>query len=507
MVCPDQTAAFLNCKFVSTLTLLTGSVWGILSDKYGKKVLMHAFGHCNTWGLVLLVLGVRFQGTHQLLEGFCLYGAFLLMGLGSTVGGMLTVETGLLFRGNPKQQNRVISLLSALFDAGALSYLGLWAIETQITTTTTQSDDANDSSYSESETTTRPYYDNTCLIYIIVGYLCLAVICIGGYAYLFQTIQSVNNSRDEEPKATNSRGNDDDDDDDDATQKRQSTMTARMTIDRFSSDVILPSNGVADNDSGDPSLLTIAMPAKIIEEGEDTGFNAGGTASVSETNLFCNTSQQQEQEPPQQQHCYTPIAKRSPSDQLKSKAYVLMGIWFSFHTISNIWTLTTARDFLGNLGDDAYGNRYLGLFTLLAPVSIVALPFLDVAMNKYGFHAALQVVNALAIVHGIIKVCVDNLNVQIVGFVAFTFFRCFLYSVSLSCTASFIGSDAIGKATGTLYVLSGVASFVNIGLAKVATVKGDFFVPDLVFLVGTVPMICVTCEIGRALDADKKGHR
>ena len=124
-------------------------------------------------------------------------------------------------------------------------------------------------------------------------------------------------------------------------------------------------------------------------------------------------------------------------------------------------------------------------------------------MNRFGYHVALQVVNILAIVHGIIKVCFANLNVQIVGFVAFTFFRCFLYAVSLSCTASFIGSNAIGKATGTLYVLAGLASFVNIGLAHLATSTGDFFIPNLIFLVGTIPMIYITCEIGRALEVDK----
>jgi hypothetical protein len=38
-----------------------------------------------------------------------------------------SLQVGLLFQGKTQQQ--VISVMSALFDSGALTYLGLWAIE------------------------------------------------------------------------------------------------------------------------------------------------------------------------------------------------------------------------------------------------------------------------------------------------------------------------------------------------------------------------------------------
>jgi hypothetical protein len=199
---------------------------------------------------------------------------------------------------------------------------------------------------------------------------------------------------------------------------------------------------------------------------------------------------------------YIPIAMRSPGGQMKSKAYILLSIWFSFHKVSNIWTMTATRDFLGELGDDAYGNRYLSIFTLLTPFSIVALPFLDFVLHRYGFHAGLQAVNVLGILFGIIKVVTKSLNAQIAGFVVFTFFRCFLYSVGLSCVATFIGPTAIGKATGTLYVIAGLASFANIGLANVAVNVG-FFIPNMVFLVGEIPLLYLTYEMGKALEKDK----
>jgi hypothetical protein len=131
--------------------------------------------------------------------------------------------------------------------------------------------------------------------------------------------------------------------------------------------------------------------------------------------------------------------------------------------VSNVWTLTTARDYLKHLGDDEYSNRYLTIFTLLTPVSLAALPFVDIAIHKFGFSWALQSVNFLGMMHGIVKVASTNLNVQIVGFVIFSFFRCFLFSVTFSCLASFTGAHATGRAVGIMYVVSGAASFINIG--------------------------------------------
>jgi hypothetical protein len=205
---------------------------------------------------------------------------------------------------------------------------------------------------------------------------------------------------------------------------------------------------------------------------------------------------------------YTPISQRSVSQQLRCQAYLLLCTLFSFHMVSNVWTLTTARDFLKYLGDDDYGNRYLSIFTLMTPVSLVALPFVDVAIHKYGFAWALQGVNFLGLVHGIIKVSSTSLNIQIIGFVVFSFFRCFLFAVTFSCLASFTSADATGRAVGVMYVISGVASFVNIGLANLAVEKmnGDFFVPNLLFLVLTVPMIYVTFVLGKALRRDDRGR-
>lgn len=443
LVCPDQTEAFLTCKFVSQLTLLSGTTWGFLSDRYGKKVLTSGFCLCNIVGLVLLLVGIQFP--IPVVEDLALYGAFILMGLASTVGGMLTVETGILFKSDQKQQNRVISFLNALFDAGAMAYLGLWGLEKLTSSSTDASGNMN-------------------LTLIIAGFLVTAFVFLGGYTYFFHVVEAKN--CDLECVGTMSF---------DRSSSSDEEATGEAFREEMAKVQIASNTSVHSTDTHDGEVPTCAMAkAEPLKEEE------------------CAPSQ-----------LYTPIAKRAANDQMKSKAYILLGIWFSFHSTSNHWTLTTARDFLGMMGDDEFGNRYLGIFTLLTPFSIIALPFLDTVINRFGFHAALQSVNALGIIHGIIKVWIRNLDIQIIGFVVFTFFRCFLYSVGLSCAASFIGPTAIGKATGTLYVLAGITSFFNIGLAHWAMEEGDFFLPNLMYLMGTVPMIYLTYDLGKALNKDQ----
>ena len=55
-----------------------------------------------------------------------LYLAFALLSIATWMGGLLMVHNGLYFAG--KTLGHVIFMLHALFDAGTVIYLGLWAI-------------------------------------------------------------------------------------------------------------------------------------------------------------------------------------------------------------------------------------------------------------------------------------------------------------------------------------------------------------------------------------------
>lgn len=184
--------------------------------------------------------------------------------------------------------------------------------------------------------------------------------------------------------------------------------------------------------------------------------------------------------------------------QLRSKLFFTLLAFFSFYQSRNNFALTTARNFLGYLGDDDMNYRYLTIFTLLMPASLLALPLVDIVLGKYGFHAGLQSVNILALLHGIIQVCSEDLNVQMFGFVAFTFFRCFLFSVSFSFMASFLSPKNSGIGAGYMNLAGGVCILCNIPLANAAMLYlNSFFLPNLIYTAAILPFFFAAYYMGK----------
>ena len=72
---------------------------------------------------------------------------------------------------------------------------------------------------------------------------------------------------------------------------------------------------------------------------------------------------------------YCIIAEQSTWQQLASASFLYMCVFYGIHSASSQWNLVTQRDFLAHLGDNADGNRYLTIFTLLMPLSVVAMPW------------------------------------------------------------------------------------------------------------------------------------
>lgn len=202
---------------------------------------------------------------------------------------------------------------------------------------------------------------------------------------------------------------------------------------------------------------------------------------------------------------YQPIAERDPWDQLKSQQYVLMLSFFSVHLARNNYIMATARDFLAALGDDEEGNKYLSLFTGSSAMSLVGVPFIDIVIGKYGFPAALQAVNVLGSIHGIIQVASKNLDVQAVGFVVFSFYWCFTFSTSFSFLPTFLSGTTIGRGCWVISFVSAMFSLFSIGLAdwSIQGLDGDFFIPNLLFLLLMVPTIYVAWIIKKCVKREE----
>jgi MFS family permease len=139
------------------------------------------------------------------------------------------------------------------------------------------------------------------------------------------------------------------------------------------------------------------------------------------------------------------------------------------------------------------------------PASVLGLPFVDVAIKRFGWHTGFQVINVLAVAHGIIQVASDNLNVQVLGFVIFSFYRCFLFTVTFSFLPVFMGSDVLGKAAGLLIFFAGFGTLINIPLANVAidVFNGNFFWSNLFYTILIIPFIYVAWKLEKGLCREK----
>ena len=136
--------------------------------------------------------------------------------------------------------------------------------------------------------------------------------------------------------------------------------------------------------------------------------------------------------------------------------------------------------------------------TLLYPISLIGLPLVDFVIDRYGYHGGLQLVNGFALGTNIVKVVTRNLDVQIVGFVFFSFFRLFLFSVTFSFIPTFLSVPVVGKATGIVFFVTAILSLINIPLAAWAVeILGSFFWPNLLWTLLILPCIGSAWYLGR----------
>jgi MFS family permease len=441
-ICPAQSSALLNVQFYAQVSQVTSPLLGHLADHYGATSLAYLMTVSVWLGLALFTVAT--VSVDQLL-----YPAFLLLAQGTWMGAILSLHTGMMFAG--QSRSRVIFGLNALFDAAAITYLGLWAIG-----------DASGAS----------------LTLIIGGYLIVALVVFGGGSY-FWTVATPEEKKDEE--------------DNHYEMTKQPIRTDDYVAeDACEADVNMDINTIDAEASGQSDAIC-ETPGKQETGLTDANVSEGEDADVAGNNLSPSGD-------------YVPLSERSSLKQLTSPTFLLIVFFFTVQTTANQWTLTTIRDFLAYLGDNEVGNRYTLIFSLMMPLSVAAVPFTDIVLRKYGFHGGFQATNILALGYNLIRLLSDNLNVQIIGFLLFSFFRSFLYGVSLSFLPSVLGPNVVGKACGIMFAITGAVSFVNIPLASFALEKqnGDFFIPNLIYTILVIPCIVAAWLIGREIEREKR---
>jgi hypothetical protein len=339
----------------------------------------------------------------------------------------MTLQTALVFQG--RTRSRVLFLINSLFDAGSITYLGLWGLAQAF---------------------------NWTITIVSSLYLGLAVVCYGGMAYFWTGVVPEKEAQ-------------------------------------WQDDVTKDEN--QDNDE----KASVSPPLK--EEALD---DLVPSKPPHHSDRLTELDQTQTEHSTDDESSYILIADRTPLQQMLSGPFLMAVTYSTIMITINQWALTVTRDFLASLGDDEVNNKYLTIFTLLLPASLIAVPFTDEIVARYGFHGGFQTVNALGLGYSLVRLLSDNLDVQIIGFILFSFFRCFLFGVAFSVLPVLLSNNVVGKAMGVTFGIAGLTSYVNIPLSRLAidTKGGDFFIPNLIYTIVILPSTLLSWCLANAANKE-----
>ena len=473
-ICPEQTAALVNIHVIATFSKITSPILGHLMDTLGAKQMAFLMISLLWIGLGLLLVAVA--GPFD----YVLYIAYLFLAIGTWIGAMLTLQTGLYFN-DEKTRNRVIIILNSLFDAGSTTYLGVWAIGEAFNVGTST---------------------------LLGGFLVLSIIVFvpSGYTWYHAVPANPNPN----PHGGGSEN---------PLEKEDLTSTTELIEENDIGEGALvlddcDENGrqqnTAKNELSQYDDIEVAInscqPSETTDKSTHPNFQHLETASMSR-----DSDSEGESIPDLKRYIideearsdYVLIADRSPWQQLTSRPMVLVGIFFAIHMAGTDFTLTTTRDYLAYLGDDELGNRYLSVFIALSPASLLAVPFLDFVLNRIGLYGAFQIINALSMLYLAIRVFHDQLDgLQELGFWVFSFYRCFLFGVTFSFLPTLLCPNVVGRATGYFYTASALLALVlNIALSNISILRfdGDFRLANAVYTALMLPCIVGMWFVGQCL--------
>jgi hypothetical protein len=453
-VCPAQTSALLRVHFVALTTQAAAPLIGYMVDRYGNLLLVRYMMGNLLFGLVVMIaIAASPSSSAEVVDRFW-YVGFTLLAQSTFAGAILSVQTGLYFLG--RMRHRVITILNALFDAGGVTYFMLYYLGRGI------------------------WPNKDPLVPVLSLYLGFGAL-LSAVLYFAWTVAI--------PE----------------TQGKETQVSLTLPPDTEPGVEVDDSEAGSREDVGGLEVGTNRSLADTVPH----GCRISNSDSVHDEGPIPGTDppivdSSREQRNPDREF----ISDGTAREQLLSLPFILLLAFFSIHTSANQYNLTTQRDFLAYMGDDDYDNKYLSIFTFLLPVSVAGIPLVDIVIHHFGFHSALQCINALALGYNLVKLCTTNLNVQILGFVVFSFYRCFLFSVSFATVAALVGPTVTGKASGFMFLGSGLTSLVNIPLSNFAVEqqKGDFFVANLIYTLSIIPCVLVSVPLGRAVDQEGKNR-
>jgi hypothetical protein len=501
---------------------------GYIVDHIGAPHFVTLMSSCAMIGMSLVAVGINVESTE-----FLLYIGFTVMSTCTWMGSLTIVQLGFYFQGHTA--SRVIFFLNTLFDAGALTYWFLWFIQKQTSGSVTH--------------IWYGYMAMAAVIYAVLIFLWRAAVpappppstedglgelvllasrhsalLMESHGSVFERMSSSRFSI--SGSHAFALGNSSEF----VTSHHSSPMIALGNSSEFgkshysapvrSRSVILqPYTGQMTSSPIDKTRVSMSHSQTLAEQyphlvykgrgsfafRQSTHLHAREIAAACNSETAHDTSHalvdDEEEKDDKDVNAISPVAaleQVNVKQQLTQPAYLLICLFFAIQVTSTNWNFYTQRDFLSYLGDDEEDNRYLTIFTLLTPVSIIGAPLIDYCIVHHGWVASLQVVSVLGVAYQIVKVSSTDLNIQIIGFVIFSFYRSFLFGVCFSFVPTLVEGPVIGTACGIMAGLPGVMGFLSIPMATLAVnhFDGDFFWPNIIYLTLQIPCIMSVVALG-----------
>lgn len=379
------------------MTQISAPILGVVVDRIGPKRSAYLQAILATTSLSLVVLASISKIDALLNVGF------VMLALHTWLATLVIVPLGLYFQGHTT--SRIIFVLNTFFDAGTLTYLGLWGIEQA--------------------------FDNITTPIVLSGYLVLGVVVYGTASYFWMVAVP-------EPEECDQS---------------------------IAGDVV-------EEECNEPIVEREEVKPEASSMDDSADLDGSHSHIMNESSGSFDRVVSTEEKTP------------APPRQLVSLPFGLLCVFFGLQVGTSNWNTATQRDFLAGLGDDEYNHLYLTIFTLLTPVSILGTPIIDWVVLRSEWTTALQIVNFLSIAFQVVKVSTDNLNAQILGFLLFSFYRCFLFGLTYSFLSCLVDGPLVGRAAG---IMTGFAGIVNISMIPFVNLavhqgNGDFWTANVIVL-------------------------
>eukprot|EP00936_MAST-01D_sp_MAST-1D-sp1_P000934 g934.t1 len=185
--------------------------------------------------------------------------------------------------------------------------------------------------------------------------------------------------------------------------------------------------------------------------------------------------------------------------QMCSKGYILMLIFFGCHYFRFIWYMGTAVDQLEIIGDTSHA--YARALPIVVALGCLAVPLVGLVLQRCGgVPGAMMFINVAAMLYNGLAM-VQSLQVQPVAFAITSVFRIFLFSTMFSFVQFSFGHRAFGRLSGFMVFSSAAVALLQIPIVAFVhrSLDNDYTVFNAAFLAMCLPLFIPVLMI-RGLD-------